>query len=122
MEEELGGNFVIAVDELGITGLWTTIKDVSVHTTWHDCIGTGTAVPSAACARCGQRTTLRACRRTRVCTAYALPIPRTTYPPARARRAGLPRAQLLEARTPLQGLMLSNKFGKPTQVPKLPLT
>ena len=29
MEEELGGNFVIAVDELGITGLWTTIKDVS---------------------------------------------------------------------------------------------
>lgn len=30
--------------------------------------------------------------------------------------------QLLEARTPLQGLMLSNKFGKPAQVAKLPLT
>jgi hypothetical protein len=31
MEEELGGNFVIAVDELGVTGLWTTIKDVSIY-------------------------------------------------------------------------------------------
>jgi hypothetical protein len=26
--EELGGTFVIAVDELGVTGLWSTIKDV----------------------------------------------------------------------------------------------
>lgn len=26
--EELGGNFVLAVEELGLTGLWTTIKDV----------------------------------------------------------------------------------------------
>lgn len=29
--EELGGNFVIAVEELGLTGLWTTIKDVSAQ-------------------------------------------------------------------------------------------
>ena len=27
-EEELGGTFVIAVDELGLNGLWSTIKDV----------------------------------------------------------------------------------------------
>ncbi len=27
--EELGGNFVVAVEELGLTGIWTTIKDVS---------------------------------------------------------------------------------------------
>jgi hypothetical protein len=26
--EELGGNFVVSVDELGVNGLWTTIKDV----------------------------------------------------------------------------------------------
>lgn len=30
MEEELGGTFVVAVDELGLNGLWSTIKDVSV--------------------------------------------------------------------------------------------
>lgn len=36
MEEELGGNFVIAVEELGVTGLWTTIKDVSISSQcWH---------------------------------------------------------------------------------------
>jgi len=29
MEEELGGTFVVAVDELGLNGLWSTIKDVS---------------------------------------------------------------------------------------------
>lgn len=27
--EELGGTFVVAVEELGITGLWTTIREVS---------------------------------------------------------------------------------------------
>lgn len=27
--EELGGSWVISVDELGVVGLWTTIKDVS---------------------------------------------------------------------------------------------
>jgi hypothetical protein len=30
MEEELGGTFVVSVDELGLNGLWSTIKDVSV--------------------------------------------------------------------------------------------
>ncbi len=33
MEEELGGNFVIAVEELGVNGLWTTIKDVRLVVT-----------------------------------------------------------------------------------------
>lgn len=28
MEEELGGTFVVAVDELGLNGLWSTVKDV----------------------------------------------------------------------------------------------
>jgi hypothetical protein len=27
--EELGGTFVVAVEELGLNGLWSTIKDVS---------------------------------------------------------------------------------------------
>jgi hypothetical protein len=27
--EELGGTFYVSVDELGLTGLWTTVKDVS---------------------------------------------------------------------------------------------
>jgi hypothetical protein len=29
--EELGGIFVIAVEELGLNGLWSTIKDVSAQ-------------------------------------------------------------------------------------------
>lgn len=29
--EELGGTYVIAVEELGLNGLWSTIKDVSVQ-------------------------------------------------------------------------------------------
>jgi hypothetical protein len=29
--EELGGTFVIAVEELGLNGLWSTIKDVSAQ-------------------------------------------------------------------------------------------
>lgn len=28
MEEELGGTFVVAVDELGLNGLWSTVNDV----------------------------------------------------------------------------------------------
>lgn len=28
-QEEWGGSFVVAVEELGVNGLWTTIKDVS---------------------------------------------------------------------------------------------
>jgi hypothetical protein len=32
MEEELGGTFVVSVDELGLNGLWSTIKDVSTRT------------------------------------------------------------------------------------------
>lgn len=34
--EELGGTFVISVDELGVNGLWSTIKDVS--DAFEDCI------------------------------------------------------------------------------------
>ena len=29
--EELGGTFYVSVDELGLTGLWTTVKDVRVQ-------------------------------------------------------------------------------------------
>lgn len=46
MEEEWGGSFVVSVDELGVTGLWTTIKDVS----W----GFGCVNPSTtSCVRLG---------------------------------------------------------------------
>jgi hypothetical protein len=31
MEEELGGTFVVSVDELGVNGLWSTIKDVRTN-------------------------------------------------------------------------------------------
>jgi hypothetical protein len=40
--EELGGTFVVAVEELGITGLWTTIREVSSSSSRHP---TGLVVP-----------------------------------------------------------------------------
>lgn len=36
MEEELGGTFVVSVDELGLNGLWSTIKDVSLLLCHHN--------------------------------------------------------------------------------------
>jgi hypothetical protein len=69
------------------------------------------------------RCAVRATPRASAACARAAGRPRDAQRPQTLPRAPRPaRVQLLEARTPLQGLMLSNKFGKPTQVAKLPLT
>lgn len=130
--EELGGSWVISVDELGAAGLWTTIKDVS-----GSCVG-------CVCLALVARYTLRCARwhgaHSRALRAAILHLQRAPLrlpkhtvahqcglrQAARSRCAAphRPRAapQLLEARAPLRGLMLSNKFGRPSQVASLPLT
>jgi len=96
------GSFVIAVEELGVTGLWTTIRDVS-SVPWRE-------VP------------LRTTCAVRSGGGVVVFAPLAALMHALNGTAPTPTTQLLEARTPLQGLMLSNKFGKPSQVAKLPLT
>ncbi len=32
--EELGGTFVVAVDELGLSGLWATVREVRCCAQW----------------------------------------------------------------------------------------
>jgi hypothetical protein len=111
-QEELGGAFVISVDELGVNGLWTTVKDVSMPRR---------APPPAPHPPPARRS--RPPHRARPGPPWLAVCRAPTSPPGPARpRPPAAALQLLEARAPVQGLMLSNKFGKPTQVAKLPLT
>jgi hypothetical protein len=103
MDEELGGTFVVSVEELGINGLWSTIKDVS------SCSGALEYVCVQAC--CNPRRARTHHPTGRLCDTHThlLPAAATTC------------TQLVEARMPLHGVTLPNKVGKHVQVAKLPL-
>lgn len=150
-DEDLGGIFLVSVEELGLTGLWSSVKDVrgaggqavGPSCSWgtHACVplpivnlrlrscSPAVVMHQAACTR--QHGAVGRCTSGGGrCVRHVHPCARTlvwpylhtsAYPHVCLRMPTRPLLQVIESRVPLQNVSLYNKVGRAVHVDHLAL-